>query len=132
MKPKEKEFVEEYIQNGNNATQAAKEVYDIEDENYAGVKGHRLIRSDKIQNAIKSIAEQIPDDLLVSKHLELLQATDKEGKIDVQGVKAGLDMAYKLKGVYEAEEQKKLNIFMPVLVKFLDKKNDRSDNGNTQ
>lgn len=42
-----------------------------------------------------------------------------------------LDKVYKLKGAYETDENKNINILMPVLVKFLDKKDDSSDNRNT-
>ena len=82
------------------------------DENYAGVKGNRLLRKDKIQRVVKSIADQIPDKLLVKKHLELLNSTETivaggeiiSENINVQGVKAGLDMAYKLKGKYAPDQ----------------------------
>jgi hypothetical protein len=117
MKPKQKEFVAEYIQNGNNATQAVKDVYDIEDENYAGVKGHRLIRSDKIQNAILSIAEQIPDDLLVQVHLEGLNASRTIKTEDDEIVEPDyavrhkyLDTAHKLKGTYAPDRSLNLNV----------------------
>ncbi len=117
MKPKQKEFVAEYIQNGNNATLAVKDVYDIEDENYAGVKGHRLIRSDKIQNAIKSIAEQIPDELLVQVHLEGLNASRTIKTEDDEIVEPDyavrhkyLDTAHKLKGTYAPDRSLNLNV----------------------
>jgi hypothetical protein len=132
LKPKDKEFVVEYVENGNNATQAVKEVYNIEDENYAGVKGHRLLRSDKIQNAIKSIAEQIPDDLLVKVHLEGLNASRTIKSVDGEEIVEPdyavrhkyLDTAHKIKGTYDSDETKRINVLMPVLVKFLDKKDE--------
>jgi phage terminase small subunit len=117
-------FVEKVIETGN-LTQSVKEAYDIEDPNYAHVKGHRLIRKDTIRNAIRTLAERIPDELLEEKHLALLNKIDKEGDIDVQAVSKGLDMAYKIKGAYETGD-KSINInLMPVLVKFLDKNNDQ-------
>src|SRR5581483_12448070 len=42
--------------------------------------------------------EYLPDDILADKHRELLEHTGPEGQLDVQAVKAALDMAYKLKG----------------------------------
>jgi hypothetical protein len=115
LKPKDKKFVKEYIENGNNATQAIKEVYDIKDENYAGVKGHRMLRSDKIQQAIQSIAEQIPDEDLVKVHKEGLNASrtiKNEGEDIVEPDYAVrhkyLDSAYKIKGIYAPD--KSLNI----------------------
>ena len=146
MKSKEKEFVEEYIQNGNNATKAVKEVYNIEDENYASVKGHRLIRKDKVKEAILSLSERIPDDKLHEVLMEGLKAgktvfknNNSTGEIEEVGYEPDyavrhkyLDTELKLKGLYENDEQKNINILMPVLVKFLNGKEDRSDNGNTQ
>jgi phage terminase small subunit len=114
----DKKFVKEIVESGNT-TLAVKKAFGIKDENYAGVKGHRMIRKDKIQKAIKSIADSIPDSLLVEKHLALLNKQEvvtknnmttgevdvkKTGQIDAQAVKAGLDMAYKLKGAYAADK----------------------------
>ena len=43
-----------------------------------------------------------------------------------------LDTALKLKGLYDTDAQNKINVIMPVLVKFIDKPNDRtSDNRDT-
>jgi hypothetical protein len=50
---------------------------------------------------------------------------------DAQAIKNGLEMAYKVKGSYEADEQKSINILMPVLVKFLNAKDNGDSNGNT-
>jgi phage terminase small subunit len=137
----DKGFVRDLIETGN-ATKAVKDNYDITNDNYAGVKANRLIRKDKIQNAIKSIAEQIPDSLIIEKHLALLNKEEvvtknnmttgevdviPTGQIDVQAVKAGLDMAYKIKGAY-TDENKGLNIIVPVLVKFLGKQDDNANN----
>lgn len=63
--------------------------------------------------------EYLPDSLIAKKHLELLNKQEVitknnvstgevdvkyTGQIDVNAVKAGLDMAYKLKGKYAAEK----------------------------
>ena len=49
---------------------------------------------------------------------------------DAQAVTKGLDMAYKLKGSYATEKaQGQVNILIPVLVKFLDKKDEGINNG---
>lgn len=56
--------------------------------------------------AYKAIADLIPDELLSEKHLALLNKQDENGNIDVQAVKAGLDMGYKLKGSYAPEKRK--------------------------
>ncbi len=67
-------FVQEVVTTGNK-TQAAQKAYGIKDENYAGVKANRLIRKDKIQKAIKSIAESIDDKEVIEKHQSLLRST---------------------------------------------------------
>ncbi len=116
---KEKEFAKEVTLTGN-ATKSVKKVFGIKDDNYAAVKGTRLLRKAKIQRVVKSIADQIPDKLLVKKHLALLNKEEvitknnmttgevdviETGQIDAVAVKAGLDMAYKLKGHYAPEEK---------------------------
>lgn len=112
---KEKGFIKDFVKTGN-ATKAVLKNYDTKNENTAGAIGSENLRKPKIQKAIKSIADQIPDSLLVEKHLELLRVpkitrtmkrgliTDIEESTDVQALKAGLDMAYKLKGSYEADK----------------------------
>lgn len=67
--------------------------------------------------------EYLPDSLLAQKHKELLtvnkkttivhddESTEVREELDSNAIKAGLDMAYKLKGKYkEDNEQKKPNI----------------------
>lgn len=67
----------------------------------------RVIAAEGVQ---RTIAELIPDELLVVKHHELLNKTDKDGEIDTQAVAKALDMAYKLKGSYAAEKTTSLNV----------------------
>ena len=144
LRPKQKKFVQEYIANGGNATQAVKDVYDVdkEDDNTAGSIGSENLSKPKIKRAIASLADSIPNELVVSKHLELLNKMEKvtknnmttgkidvidTGEIDAQAVKAGLDMAYKLKGSYVTSGDDRTNVvIMPVLVKFIDKNETNS------
>ncbi len=106
LSKKDREFVETMVETGN-ATQAVKDVYGIKDDNYAGVKGHRLIRTDKIQNAIQ---EALPDELLARVHLEGLQATIGEDKPDFNVRHRYLDSAYKVKGTYAPDKSINLDI----------------------
>ena len=115
LSKKELGFVQDYSKTGNG-TRSVMNNYDVKNENVAAVEANRMLRKPKIQKAIMSIAEQIPDKLLVEKHLELLMVPkiitkykrdgtfDVEENTDVQALKAGLDMAYKLKGSYSAEK----------------------------
>lgn len=114
----DKVFIREVVLTGNK-TQAVKKAYGIKDDNYAGVKGNRMLRKDKIVKGIQSIADQIPDSLLVQKHLELLKKRVKVFKnnvttgeieevaddIDTQAVGKGLELAYKLKGSFAPEKK---------------------------
>ncbi len=113
---KEKGFVKDFVETGNG-TKSALNNYDTDDDNVAANIASVNLTKPKIQNAILSIAEQIPDSLLVEKHLELLNVpkkvrtyikgdlTDEYEEIDSQAIKAGLDMAYKLKGSYASEKR---------------------------
>lgn len=53
----EQNFVKEVVRTGNK-TEAVVKAYKEKDSNYAGVKGNRLIRKDKIQKAIKPIVDK--------------------------------------------------------------------------
>ena len=161
---KQKGFVKDYVETGNGV-QSALNNYDTDDYNTANQIAIDNLQKPTIQNAIKSIAEQIPDELLIKKHINLLhqkqlgyfifsksmeddeiighmkangldtiviRPSDK-GKMafysidDANAIKSGLDLAYKMKGVYTEDKEKNINILIPVLVKFLDKKDDKTD-----
>lgn len=123
----DKAFVEEYVETGNK-TQAVNKAFKNKhkNDNVAGVIGNRMLRKVKIQNAIQSIAERIPDELLEKTHLEGLEAgkrifknNNESGEIEDMGVEPDyatrhkyLDTAYKLKGSYAPD--KNININMNV------------------
>ncbi len=71
---KQKKFVDEYVK-GKTGTQAAKEAYNVEDDNTAAVIASENLRKPQIEQAL---ADAFPDDLLQQKHHELLNA----GKLD--------------------------------------------------
>lgn len=143
---KQKVFVKEYAKT-DNGTQSALKAYNTKDYSTAGNIASENLNKPKIIAVLKTLAERIPDDLLEKVHLEGLQAgkhiyknNNESGEIDDLGVEPDyavrhkyLDSAYKLKGAYEADEQKNINVFVPILVRFLDKKDDTtSDNGDTK
>lgn len=133
-------FVEKVIETGN-LTQSAQEAYEIENYDYARLKGHRQITKDNIKNAIQTLADRIPDDKLHSVLMEGLNAgktiyknNNATKQVEEVGVEADyavrhkyLDTALKLKGAYENDETKNINVLMPVLVKFLDKREDKEE-----
>ena len=53
MTLKQRKFVKGYIKNGGNATQAALEAYDTDNDNVAGMLGSENIRKPKIKQAIE-------------------------------------------------------------------------------
>ena len=124
LSKQKKGFVKDYVET-HNGTQAVLNNMEVKNENVAGVTATRLLRDVKIQNAIKSIAEQIPDSLLVDKLKLLLNKEEvvtknnmttgeidviPTGQIDVQAVSKGLDMTFKLKGAYAPDKTINLNI----------------------
>ena len=66
---KQKGFIKDYVKTGNG-TQAVLDNYDVNSENSAAVIATQNLRKVKVQEAIKSIADRIPDELLEKVHLE--------------------------------------------------------------
>lgn len=116
---KQKGFVKDYVKT-EDATQAALNHYDVKDgkvskERVAEAIGSENLSKPIIQEAIKSIADRIPDELLEKVHLEGLKAgrligTELEADYAVRH--KYLDSAYKLKGSYAPD--KTLNINMNI------------------
>ncbi len=121
---KQRGFVKDYVAT-ENGTQAALKHYDIESPNpekVASVIATENLSKPSIIEAVKEeqkrIADSIPDALLTERHLELLNKRETiiinseviERGPDTQAVKAGLEMAYKLKGSYAPEKSLNINI----------------------
>lgn len=68
----DKTFIKEVIKTGKKAKSAQK-AYGVESLESAGVHASRKLKSVKIQKALQSIAERLPDTLLVQKHKKLLE-----------------------------------------------------------
>ncbi len=135
LSKQDQEFVKEVAITGNK-TQSAKMAYGIEDDNYANVKAQRLIRKDTINTAIQEVKTSLADRVSIDKLEEVLNdglkaytGSGDDVRPDFAVRHKYLDTALKLKGEYETDEEKKsINILMPVLVKFLNNKDERSDN----
>lgn len=54
---KQRQFIQKYIQNNGNSTQAVLSVYNVKNTNSAGALGCRLLRNVKVQEAISRIIE---------------------------------------------------------------------------
>lgn len=110
---RQKKAIQNYIENGGNASKA------MRDAGYSQgtiENPSNLTRSD----AFRAVVSQIPPELLLEKHLALLnkeevfQRRDPEtgemdyvptGQIDANAVAKGLDMAYKITGAYAPEKK---------------------------
>lgn len=137
---KQQTFVKEYIETGNG-TQSALKAYDTTSEAVASAIAVENLQKPMIVEVIHSLAERISDDKLYQVLTDGLDAsneiTDNEGNVlyvrPAFSVRHKyLDTALKLKGLYEEDQQRNINILMPVLVKFLDAKDERSDSGDTK
>ncbi|TSA58173.1 hypothetical protein D4R42_00230 [bacterium] len=114
VKPKEihKKAFDKSLENGGNISKAMKEV------GYSKATSKNPKRLTETKGWKQLMDEYLPDTLLAEKHEELLKIRKKTKRIrkgetiketeelDTNAIKAGLDMAYKLKGHYAAERQK--------------------------
>jgi phage terminase small subunit len=95
MTCKQKNFVEEYLANGGNATRAALKAFDCKDERSAAAVGKEYLRKPQI------VAE------LASRRSEIVQNQENETNISVQWVldslKANHDRAMELVEVYDKD-----------------------------
>jgi hypothetical protein len=110
---KQQKAIKKTLENGGNVTQAMREV------GYAETTIHNPKNLTESKAFMELFQETVTDELLAQKHLELLNKREvairnnvtsgeieviPTGELDVQAVKAGLDMAYKLKGSYAPEK----------------------------
>ncbi len=141
---KQQGFVKDYIET-DNATEAAERNYNVKNRNVANAIGAENLAKPSIANVINTLADRIPDDKLHEVMMEGLEAgktifknNNSTGQVEEVGYEPDyavrhkyLDTALKMKGAYSDEATKPSVVLMPVLVKFLNEKNDRSDNGNS-
>jgi len=121
LSKKEREFIKNYLATGNG-TRSVLASYDTTNEKTASVIAVENLGKPKIRNAI---LEALSDDLIKEKHLALLNKQEvivrnnvttgqleviPTGQIDVQAVKAGLDMAFKVRGDYAPIKTANINI----------------------
>lgn len=116
---KEQGFVKD-IAKGKSMRQAVLNNYNVKNLDGTAPMADNIKKRPAVMKKLLSIADSIPDELLIRKHLELLNKKEKitknnmttgeievidTGEIDAHAVKAGLDMAYKIKSTYAAEKQ---------------------------
>jgi hypothetical protein len=120
---KEAGYVKDIIK-GKSRRQAVLNNYNLKNLSGSSAIVDRLSKRPRVIKKILSIAESIPNDLLVRRHLQLLNKKEKlirnnmtsgeietieTGEIDTNAVQKGLDMAYKLKGEYAPDKHINLN-----------------------
>jgi len=49
---KQRKFTKEYLSNGGNASQAARDTYEVTTDNSAAVQGHRVLKNPRVQAMI--------------------------------------------------------------------------------
>ena len=121
LSKKEREFIKNYLATGNG-TRSVLASYDTTNEKTASVIAVENLGKPKIRNAT---LEALSDDLIKEKHLALLNKQEvivrnnvttgqleviPTGQIDVQAVKAGLDMAFKVRGDYAPIKTANINL----------------------
>ena len=112
LRKKQKEFVKNYLANGENGTQAVIESgYNVKNKRVATVIGSENLTKPDIIEAIeakkRTIAESIPDELLTEVHLQGLQAIKTDGEsvsIDFPTRHKYLETGYKLKGSFAPDK----------------------------
>ncbi len=115
---KERGFIKD-IANGESGIQAVKNNYNPKSTNAANVMAVQIKKRPAVTKKLLSIADSLPDKLLIEKHLALLNKKEvitknnmttgeidvvETNEIDVQAVSKGLDLAYKLKGSFAEEK----------------------------
>ena len=116
LKPKEKEFVKTLVRKNNeNGSLTVKEVFGINNDDYARVKAHRLITKANVSQAIEQEKETLKSALekegitpvkIAQTINELLDATDDKGNKDFTAKDKGLKHALSIHGVEEPNKPK--------------------------
>ncbi len=119
LKPTEKQFVQALVRkNDENATETVKEVYGIDNDDYARLKGHRLITKDNVKEAIQVEKETLKSALekqgitpvyIAEKVNVLLNAIDDKGNEDYTAIDKGLKHATNIYGIEDPFEKGKVN-----------------------
>ncbi|MAE68345.1 hypothetical protein CL635_00860 [bacterium] len=108
---KQQRFINEYLRNSGNGTAAARVAGYNGSDDYLAVQASRLIRNDKVKDALEGATEDISAlrERLVGevRHMALTKTT--EPLSNNQKLKA-LDMLSKISGLYEDETRPRMQI----------------------
>jgi phage terminase small subunit len=121
---KQSGFVKTYVQTGI-ATIAAKKNYNITTEGSARAVGSHVLTNTNVQAAIAAYGDGLPDELLREKHIALLNKKEikrtfdhqtgewidiETGQVETAAVSKGLELAYKVKGMFAPEQTRSINL----------------------
>ena len=82
----------------------------------------RVIESEGVQEALEDLG--FTEDNAKKVVSEIMLDSDNDANARLKAT----DQVFKVKGSYASEHQDQVNILIPVLVKFLDKKDERTNN----
>lgn len=132
---KKKRIFAKEVAKGETPPKAAAKAYNTSSYGSAQSIGHQLIKDPSVQEAIKEYADRIPNDTLERVHMELIEKrevttryvrkTNDDGEVEVtqelvdlgpdtQAASKGLDMAYRLKGLYKDKPQSTVIVPIPI------------------
>ena len=130
LSKKQKGFVKDYVATGEGTRSALKN-YDLDKNAAVNSKDYKIASAISTENLEKptiqkAIADMLPDELLSTRHLELLNKREVvkmfngEGQIidqpDTQAVSKGLDMAYKIKGSYKSDNPPPARVLIQIKI----------------
>lgn len=112
MRERHERFCEEFVKNGDNATEAYKAAgYKADNQHSAESRASRLLRNDEVQNKIAELKEKVRSAsqqktiLSVIERMEILSnIAQSEETSPIEKIKA-IDTANKMEGVYIVKNQ---------------------------
>ena len=105
-------FVNEYIKNGGNGTQAVMKVYPVKSPEYAGTKANRLIKNDDVQQSIeeKAANQGVTHEVILQRFNSVSEVEPEKVGIDAK-LRATENLA-KILNMYPGTKHARLNINM--------------------
>lgn len=122
---------------GKSGTKAAMVAYNASSPESAAAMARDALKKPRVQKALKALGERFTDDMLFRRHRELLDKRDTttvydyeedpdtgerkqvarlvDAGPDTQAVTKGLDMAYRLRGLYKDKPEDKGEKPVPIL-----------------
>jgi hypothetical protein len=129
LNKRHKLFIDEYMTNGMNVTNAYSKVYKNDNRGTCEVNGHRLLRNPKVQQEIEKRQAKVTAKLDIKKEdilmdlLKIKEAFLLSGKNTGNAIKA-LDMINKMLGLYESQKIEHTGSMPISIIKTIEVKKD--------